>query len=295
MLTVIPDIHADPERLERSLAATPRGARIGFLGDFIDAGKAEGAVDDRAVLERVRALVSDGRAIGVMGNHELNAILYHRSGADGAPLRAHSEKNKDQHMSFIDAFGTGTGAALDWTAWFLEALPLWREQDGLRLVHACWAEEHIAIIRARRPNGFLLPEGLPEIAAESTDFGKAVKLLVSGPEVRLPEPYGFQDSKGHWRTEMSLAWWQADARTWREAALSVPDVSTLPEGPMTGNTRSLIYPADALPVLVGHYKMTREPRIEHERAACLDYPGAPCVYHWQGEGRLSDDRLEFLA
>ena len=74
--TFIPDIHADPQRLRSSLEAAGDGP-LTFLGDFIDAGQAVEAPDDRAVLEEVRDLIEAGRARAVMGNHELNAILYH--------------------------------------------------------------------------------------------------------------------------------------------------------------------------------------------------------------------------
>jgi hypothetical protein len=36
--TVIPDIHADFERLQQSLRHASAGGQVAFLGDFIDAG-----------------------------------------------------------------------------------------------------------------------------------------------------------------------------------------------------------------------------------------------------------------
>lgn len=286
MYNVIPDIHADPDRLEASLRAVGSG-ELAFLGDFIDAGKQVAQPDDRAVLTRVRALV-EGGAKAVMGNHELNAILFHHPDR----LRAHNEKNRAQHRSFIDAFGIATPEARDWTDWFM-TLPLWLDLGGLRLVHACWSQPDIDLIAARRPDGRLRPEDLPEIANESTRFGKAVKTLTSGPEVSLPEGFAFSDFGGHPRTEMRVAWWRSAATTWREAALSVPDPLALPETALPSGILSEIYPADAAPVLVGHYKMTGEPLVEGS-AACLDYPGVPLTYRWQGESQLTRDNLVLL-
>lgn len=287
MLTVIPDLHADPERLAVSLAAVCRGDRIGFLGDFIDAGADPGArADDHAVLTRVRGLIDSGNAVGVMGNHELNAILFHRLDENDCPLRLHSVKNIAQHHSFIDTFGIGTPAARAWTDWFLQALPLWHEEDGLRLVHAFWSDRVIDILRQRRPDGFLREEDLPEIATESSAFGRAVKLLVSGPEVRLPPGFTFTDFKGHSRAEMRIAWWRGAASTWRELALSVPDPSLLPDTAIEAGQIEELYPSDAVPVLVGHYKMAPPLRLDHRKAACLDYPSAPCIYTWRGEEEL---------
>ncbi|WP_208179842.1 metallophosphoesterase [Sinorhizobium medicae] len=220
MITVIPDLHADPDRLHKSLASQSGRGTIAFLGDLIDAGKGVNAPDDLAVLMTVQKLVAQGDAVTVMGNHELNAILFHRTGTDGQPLRSHTAKNRRQHQSFIDRFGIGSPEALDWVSWFL-TLPLWLEVDGLRLVHACWSDEAIAIISARRPDGRLHSEDLPEIAGEATPFGRAVKTLVSGPEVALPAGRFFSDVNGHLRNQVRLAWWRAGGRTWREVALSI--------------------------------------------------------------------------
>ncbi len=292
--TVIPDIHADFERLQQSLQHASANGQVAFLGDFIDAGKAVEKPADFQVLELARTLISDGKAVGVMGNHELNAILYHAKGENGAPMRQHSPKNQKQHQSFIDEFGVGTARAVEWTDWFLEALPLWAELDGLRLVHACWSDAKIDEVRRRRPDGYLKREDLQEIADESTAFGQAVKALVTGPEVELPPGYSFHDFHGNERKEVRLAWWNADAVTWPEATLSVPDPLELPQDAMPAVAKSEIYQSDAPPVLVGHYKMKGVPRIEHKKASSIDYPGAACVYHWSGGNRLNATDLVTL-
>ena len=56
---IIPDIHADIDRLERSLEVA-EDTPAAFLGDFIDAGKLTKQVDEGAVLSRVRRLVDSG-------------------------------------------------------------------------------------------------------------------------------------------------------------------------------------------------------------------------------------------
>lgn len=287
---IIPDIHADITRLETTLKGLGGEARLAFLGDFIDAGNNHAEADDEAVLKRVRDLVENEEAIAVMGNHELNAILYHTLGMDGAPLRDRSEKNTVQHRSFIERFGVSTPPAQDWVDWF-RTLPLWEERDGLRLIHAYWNQPDINLVAQRRPDGRLAPEDLPEIAAEQSDFAKAVKRLITGPEMKLPYGSFFHDFKGHPRKHVRIAWWRAAATTWKEAALSVGNVDQLPSGELPGDQDVALYPRTDPPVLVGHYKMTGTPCIEAHRAACLDYPATPCVYKWRGEADLRTDNL----
>jgi hypothetical protein len=85
---------------------------------------------------------------------------------------------------------------------------------------------------------------------------------------------------------MRIAWWLGTPLTWRDLALSVPDPSTLPDTKIeTGHVNEL-YPDDAAPVLFGHFKMQPPLKLANAKAGCLDYPAAPCVYHWRGEGRL---------
>lgn len=287
--TVIPDIHADPFRLVASLKAAGSN-QIAFLGDFIDAGDGDTASDDHAVLKQVRTLIDDGRARAVMGNHELNAILFHREDRQSRPLRDHSEKNRGQHKSFTDQFGHASTDALRWTEWFL-TLPLWQEIDGLRLVHACWDHDAIKIISSRRPDGRLHPADLEEVAAKETPFAMAVEKLTSGPEIPLPGEGKFHDSKGIPRKHVRIAWWRAAQGTWRDVALSVRNEMELPDEPVTGIKEFNVYPETELPVLVGHYKMQGDLRIDAPQASCIDFPETPCVYHWSGETALKKDNL----
>jgi hypothetical protein len=130
-----------------------------------------------------------------------------------------------------------------------------------------------------------------EVAAKVSPFAKAVQTLLTGPEEPLPEGYLFHDFSGHARNEVRIAWWRSQATTWREAALSVPDPSELPDVLLTEDRRAVLYPEAEVPVLVGHYKMDGEPKIETTQAACLDYPHTPCAYRWRGEAKLHRDNL----
>lgn len=93
MFTIVPDIHADWKWLDASLS-TAAGIRPAFLGDFTNADKDPDKPHKRRVLDRVCGLVDGGKANAALGDHELNAILFHRQGADGLPLRAHSKKTR---------------------------------------------------------------------------------------------------------------------------------------------------------------------------------------------------------
>lgn len=300
---IIPDIHADIDRLTRTLITLgyvpgraswshPEGRIAAFLGDFIDMGRAS-----RSVLILVRAMRDQGTAVAIMGNHELNALLYHQPGlnadvtGDGF-MRAHSAKNRDQHQTFLDEFPVGHPDTAEMIDWFL-SLPLFLDLDGLRLVHACWDDARMAKIMDRRPDGLLAIDDLQEIALENdaSGFAEAVLTTLKGPEAELPEPHHFHDIKGHRRTALRLKWWQSGALTWRDAALSVPDPETLPATPIEGDVAFRAYGAEAKPVFFGHYKRLGTPTIDAPNAVCLDYPRVTCAYRWAGEATLDPQNL----
>lgn len=290
--TIIPDIHADFSRMEWSIKHAGSGDQLIFLGDLIDAGKTVKIPTDLKVLKYLRELTDKGKALSILGNHELNAILFHRNYAlTGKPLRSHSPNNLKQHNSFIVEFGIQTKAAKYWTDWMLETMPLWIEFDGFRVVHACWTQSDIEIVMDRRPTGHLKKEDLEEIALKESPFARAVESLVSGPEAKLPDPYFFNDNNGKARTEIRLAWWKYSSETWRDIALSVPNLDQLPDDKLDGDLLGDIYPENAKPVFVGHYKMKGKPQLQSNRATSLDFPAMPCVYNWQGEENLKPDHL----
>ena len=291
LYTIIPDIHADLDRLNWSVTKA-NGSKMIFLGDLIDAGKIVSQPNDLGVLRQVSKLISEGQAFCILGNHELNAILFHRRGSiSNAPLRKHQEKNVKQHKSFIEAFGIESSEALSWTKWMLDSMPLWLEIDGLRIAHACWSENAISIVNKRRPTGHLQLEDLDEIASKATEFAKAVETITSGPEAKLPAGYSFLDNAKNIRDHVRLSWWGAENTTWQKAALSVPDLSQLPDANLPEELLCDLYNSDAVPVLVGHYKMQGVPEVQSANATSLDYPKTKCVYRWSGESTLTNKNL----
>jgi hypothetical protein len=269
----------------------PDGRRATFLGDFIDGGAA-----NAAVIATVRDLIERDLAVAVMGNHELNAVLFHTAGQSKSKqqdrwMRVRSAKNLRQHGSFLAEFPAGSSAAHEVLAWFL-TLPLFLELDGMRVVHACWDQSHIDRITERRPDARLKGEDLQEIALEQTPFARSVAETLNGPDAALPVGYTFVDGTGHRRDRVRLAWWRSEARDWRDLALSVPDADCLPAGPAPAEVITKVYAEHEPPVFVGHYKMIGSPRVERANAICLDYPNVPCAYRIEhSDGQLSPARL----
>ena len=147
---IIPDIHGQAEKLRHALRRLgwrrngvtwlhPEPDRqIVFLGDFIDRGPENGAV-----IRIVRELLEAGRAQAIMGNHELNAIHFHTVDPEtGLPLRPHDSDNIRQHESFLKEFPLGASHTNEVIGW-MKGLPLFKEGQEFRAVHAAWLEPAI--------------------------------------------------------------------------------------------------------------------------------------------------------
>ena len=242
------------------------------------------------------AMCSRGAARAIMGNHEFNALAFHTQdpARPGVWLRARTNKNIKQHIAFLNEYLDSDEDLQRVLDWFM-TLPLWLDlPEGLRLVHACWHEPSIEILKPLLGPGHTLS---PALLVHSSDPKRpeysAVETLLKGRELKLPQDISFEDKDDNHRTEMRIKWWQHDASTYADLALPPyvvernPGLSEvkLPDGIETG------YGHAEVPVLFGHYWFEGEPGPVSDNVACLDYSvprptGHLVAYRWSGESRL---------
>ncbi|MBL4849760.1 MAG: metallophosphoesterase [Planctomycetes bacterium] len=147
-LDLIGDIHGELPTLQALLAKLgydeqgehPDGRRLVFLGDLVDRG-----LDSPGVVDLVRRLVERGRAQCVLGNHELNLMRGKskegsrwfigkdvESDGDDLRMRQRPVETDAERQALLDFFAT---------------LPIALEREDLRVVHACWDERAVALVR----------------------------------------------------------------------------------------------------------------------------------------------------
>src|SRR6185436_15096978 len=129
MYDLIGDIHGYADELVQLLEALgyqqAQGVyghpdrKVIFLGDFIDRGP-----KIRQVLGIVRPMIEEGKALTVMGNHELNALAYHTEDTEshGEHLRRHIPKNEKQHKATLDQ--VSPHELRSYLEWF-RTFPMW--------------------------------------------------------------------------------------------------------------------------------------------------------------------------
>lgn len=306
---IIGDIHGCATKLEallhhlgyRNITGEYRhpSRQAVFVGDLIDRGS-----EQLRVLEIVKAMVDAGSARIVLGNHEFNALAYATEwpAGSGDYLRPHSVKNTNQHQAFLDQV---TGAdRRRYLQWF-NTIPLWLDLEGIRVVHACWHAESIAVVE--RECGSATPftdvEHLVSASTEGHPLYEAVETLLKGPEISLVDhgqpPY--LDKDGHARDNARLRWWNSGAHILREIAEMSGTFTTeagdpyppLPELDAQGDTH--VY-ADEVPVFYGHYWRQGMPTHRDDwtdYTACVDFSavkgGKLTAYRWSGEKKIQPE------
>lgn len=275
-----------------------------FVGDLIDSGPQQ-----KRVLQVVKAMVDAGTALMVLGNHEFNAMAYHTEWPDrpGKFMRPHddpddewSAKNEKQHGAFLAQLSAEEQS--EYVGWFWTQ-PLWLDLGELRVVHACWDAESLAIVaNALGGNRFRTVEQLGRASTKGDPLYIAVETILKGPEISLTDhgQPAYRDKGGFRRDHARLRWWDGEAGTLRDlaeinATFTTEDHEPYPPLPETPITDRHVY-TDRIPVFYGHYwrRDTPTPREDWtEYAACVDFSavkdGTLTAYRWSGEGRIRPD------
>lgn len=313
MYDIIGDIHGHAAPLRNLLAVMGYSERAGvwshpdrtavFLGDFIDRGPHQ-----LETVNLVRAMVEGGHALAVMGNHEFNAVAWAMPNPDhpGSYLRAHTEKNRNQHQLFLNAAKEGSALHQQCLQWF-QSLPVYLELDGIRVIHACWHQPSLATLAPYlNENNSIKADAWATLACKGTPAYDAIETVLKGLEIPLPAGYEFQDKDRNTRRHIRTQWWKTDYLTYRDLAEVPPDVlEKIPHDPV---------PADLMPgydgnklLFVGHYWRTGTPAPLSSHIACLDYSiaaknerathskGKLCAYRWNGEDLLVPDGFVWVS
>lgn len=211
-----------------------------------------------------------------------------------------SAKNEQQHRAFLDQVrGTQRTYYLDW----LSTQPLWLDLGGLRVVHACWHEQSIEVLREELGGDrFTSTDQLVRASTGGDALYVAVETILKGPEISLTAhgqaPYF--DKDGHPRRRARVRWWNHGASTLRGLAEMGGKFTTagggicpeLPDIEVSAEHRAHVYRGQ-VPVFYGHYWRQGSPQHLHDwtdYTACVDFSavkgGALTAYRWSGEARI---------
>ncbi|WP_423459438.1 metallophosphoesterase [Ottowia sp. VDI28] len=145
-LDIVGDIHGEIDALLQLLGHLgydrqghhPEGRMLVFVGDFCDRGP-----DSPAVLELARALVQSGRALAVLGNHEINLLREDVKDGSGWFFDARMARDQEKYAPFHRPTSQQRREIVE----FLSGLPIALERPDLRVIHAAWQDAQIEAVR----------------------------------------------------------------------------------------------------------------------------------------------------
>lgn len=210
-LDLVGDIHGELEVLKSLMehlgyspsGSHPQGRTLVFLGDLIDRGP-----DSPGVVRLVSDLMERGRAVAVMGNHDLNAAAELLK-ADNTWLMGHGPVQPSERIISGDHERTELIR-------FCKSLPIAGVRHDLRVIHACWDDAALATLQGAPDPVTALREHRAKVKATLAPDADEVtrnlalqnqnpmKLLTSGPEKAAVEPFF---AAGKMRTEARDGWW----------------------------------------------------------------------------------------
>lgn len=148
-LDIVGDVHGELDALQALLKAAgydakgshPDNRTLVFIGDLVDRGP-----DSPGVVRLVRGLVEAGRALAILGNHELNLLRGERK--DGNDWFWGQGTSRDaKYLPYAQVPADEREELLR----FLRTLPLALTRPDLRVVHAAWIGGALEQLHAAPP------------------------------------------------------------------------------------------------------------------------------------------------
>lgn len=262
-----------------------------FVGDFINRGP-----EIRKTIRIIRAMVENGDALAILGNHELNAIIYNLKDKEGFRFV------KEPHKYFLSLFKTINEYSLNSLEWkqhlkWMRSLPLYLDLGDIRIVHACWSDKAIEIVDSIREDGKIRKKTFKKIQRNSdSELNQSIWLLTKGVNLKMPGDLKIVNNKGISPRSFRTRWWEKPAnKTFKqmsfESKFELPSYTI----PYEILPKTYPYPKDSPIVFFGHYCRGKGPHILKPNVCCVDscVTGSKTLlaYQWDGEKQLSEKKL----
>lgn len=263
-----------------------------FVGDLINRGP-----KIRETLNLVRKMVESGSAYAIIGNHEMYAILYYLRDIEGKYYKKRIPKYQLQINQTLEEFAPYKEEFKSHLKW-LRTLPMFLDLGDIRVIHACWNDENVQMLRDTITEPKLTKTLLREIALNGTKFSESFWQSCKGIDFQLPKNLLVFDDDGRPHRSFRMKWWEDPiGKTFKdisaEGRFELP-AYTIPKEILQYRTP---YPEDAPIVFFGHYSLVEGFGILKENVCCVDSgvsrTGRLLAYRWNGEKKL--DQLNFVS
>ena len=272
--------------------------KVVFLGDIVDRGP-----NIRLACHIVRDMVEAGHADIVMGNHEYTVVTYlseARAGMRQPFLRPHTPRNNFIVEQTLEQFANYPQEFNEMLDWFL-TIPLFREYEHFRVVHACWDHQMIDEYLRRYGTNHITKDMLPESVQTDSFLYQFLDRMLRGTSLKLPDGRSMTAKDGMVRQFFRTKFWAGDPQRYNDVIFQ-PD--PLPEDLQHAllsedeKEQLLFYGPDEKPLFIGHYWMSGLPEPIVPNIACLDYSavkyGRLVAYRMDTERHLQKGKFAWV-
>ncbi len=304
MYDIIGDVHGEAfllKKLLRELGYSKSGQgyfhpwrKAVFAGDFVNRGP-----EIPQTLKIIRQMTEQGSALAILGNHEINALLYHLKGEKKESLLLPKGKRFQSVYQTVYQFRDNPG---EWKAYrkWLRTLPLFLDLGDIRIVHACWKDSNISVIREKLPVGKIPKVVLRNLVTEyNSGLSQAILQTIRGVHHILPRDLRIYDQRHRHHRFYRIRWWQDPQgltfQEWSfESKFRLPSYTI----PIEIIPSVEPYPEDAPLLFFGHYCRGNGPFVVARNLCCVD----GCVtgkrrltaYRWDGESIPDEAKMIFV-
>jgi hypothetical protein len=265
-----------------------------FVGDFVNRGP-----EIRQTIRLIRNMTDSGSAFAILGNHEVNTILYHLKTPDKIPLLQIVSKRSLSVSQTIQEFRNFPEEWKDYRKW-LRTLPFYLDFGDIRIVHACWKDENISLLKENLPDRKIPKSVFRDLVLNSkSPLSQAILQTTRGIYHMLPHDLALYDDHRRLHHFYRMKWWEdPSGKTFQENSFEskfrLPGYTIPPEIAPVGSD----YPEEAPPVFFGHYCLGNGPYPIRKNLCCVD----GCVimskklaaYRWNGEKELIPENMVFV-
>jgi hypothetical protein len=180
---------------------------------------------------------------------------------------------------------------------WMSELPLYLDLGEIRIVHACWSESAIELIKIAESEGKSRNSIFRKMYKKpKSPVSKSVLKLTKGIDYKMPGDLKIINNKGVSPQSFRMRWWEDPAgKTFEEMSFDSKFVLPQYEIPKQIAPQNTPYPEDAPIVFFGHYCRHEGPFIIKPNLCCVD----SCVagtrtltaYRWNGEKVLDLNNL----
>jgi hypothetical protein len=302
MYDIIGDVHGYADQLKNllkkmdyrlvdgSYSHTTRKAI--FVGDLINRGP-----KIRETLNLIRKMVESGSAYAILGNHEMYAILYYLRDIEGKYYKKRIPKYQLQINQTLDEFAAYRDEFKSHLKW-LRTLPVFLDLGEIRVIHACWDDDSVKLLKDTITEPKLTKTLLREIALNGTKFSESFWQSCKGIDFQLPKNLLVFDDEGRPHRSFRMKWWEnPEGKTFKDISLESRFELPAYTIPLEIIQARKSYPENAPIIFFGHYSLTEGFGILKDNVCCVDSgvsrTGRLLAYRWNGEKKL--DKLNFIT